>query len=158
MTKRTVVVRDGMNVVYEDGVLDSEMPIGDGVAKWFFPNGALKAEVPKVEGESHGTYREWHDNGQLAKETVFNHGKATGVVRNWNKEGSLERELEIVSDAAIHSQSYSEPGRIHHVFLWNGKPISKTKWLKKLEAAGFSKSELERRFPARDAPGNGADT
>jgi antitoxin component YwqK of YwqJK toxin-antitoxin module len=151
MKKRTVVTRDGVNVIYEDGILDSEMPIGDGIAKWFYEDGTLKAEVPKVGGESHGIYREWYKGGRLAREARYEGGRVIGVARHWNENGSLAHELEDITANAAFAKS-NQSGVIRHFFLWNGKPISKTKWLKKLAAAGFPKAELERRFATPDKP------
>jgi antitoxin component YwqK of YwqJK toxin-antitoxin module len=155
--RRTTFVRDGVTIVMEDGILDAEIPIGDGVAKWFHENGTVRAEVPKIAGETHGTAYEWHDNGQLASETTIIHGQIRGVTRNWNRNGSLASEMEYVTPHAIYAKSYDKHGKIRHVFLWIGKPVSKARWLKKLETAGIPKSELERRFStsAKSKPNDG---
>jgi antitoxin component YwqK of YwqJK toxin-antitoxin module len=130
----------------EDGLLDSEIPVGDGIAKWFHENGTIRAEVPKIAGETHGTAYEWHDNGQLASETTIIHGQIRGVTRNWNRDGSLSSEMEYVTPHAIFARSYDKHGNVRQVFLWDGKPKSKALWMKKVEAAGISKAELEQRF------------
>ncbi len=147
MKKRTSFVRDdGVTVVMEDGVLDSEIPPGDGIRRFFHENGALKCEVPVVGGETHGVARDWHDNGQLASETNYSHGKIQGVIRDWDTDGSLLHEREYVLPNAVYHKTYADVGRIRHVFLWNGKPVSKARWLKKLEEAGMAMAELEQRF------------
>jgi hypothetical protein len=57
--------------------------------------------------------------------------------------------MEYFAPSAVYAKSYFQrANKIRHMFLWNGKPISKAKWLKKLQRAGFPKSELERRFPS----------
>lgn len=149
MKKRTSFIRDGVTVIYEDGILDAEIPLGDGVAKWFYENGAIKAEVPKFGGKNHGIARGWHDNGRLESETTYENGNIVGISRDWSKDGLLLHEMEYFSPNAIYAKNYSRRNKIRHIFLWNGKPISKTKWLKKLETAGISsKADLERKFPS----------
>jgi antitoxin component YwqK of YwqJK toxin-antitoxin module len=139
LQKRTTFVRDGMTINLEDGILDSEIPIGDGIAKFYHPNGSVRAEVPKVAGETHGISRKWHDNGRLAQETEYIAGKVQGLARDWDRDGSLLHELDYVTPNAIFGKTYADVGRVRKVFLWNGKPISKSKWIQKVEAAGVSK-------------------
>jgi hypothetical protein len=151
LKKRTTFVRDGVTVVMEDGLLDAELPIGDGIARWFHENGKLKAEVLKIDGNSHGVSRSWHDNGALAQEKTYIHGKLQGIVRVWNKDGSPDCEMDYITPNAIFCRSCDDLGKWRSVFLWNGKPISKSKWMQKVEAAGISKSELERKLAATSA-------
>jgi hypothetical protein len=146
MKKRTTFIRDGKTIVHEDGVLVAEIPLQDGVARWFHENGVVSDEVPKVAGETHGTVRKWHDNGQLAEESNIISGKICGIVRSWNQDGSLESESEYIIPDAIYVKSFGLRGKIRHVFLWIGKPVSKSRWLKKVEEAGIPKAELEQRF------------
>jgi hypothetical protein len=147
MKKRTVEIRDGMTVVYEDGVLDSETPQGDGVARFFHENGAVRAEVPKVAGETQGLCRGWHDNGQLSEEHTILDRRIIGVARTWNRDGTLSHEMEYLTPHAIYAKSHNS-GKVRRLFLWEGKPISRTRWMKKVEAAGISRSELGKRFGA----------
>jgi hypothetical protein len=153
METRTTVDRDGLRYCYEGGYLACIHPLGEceGVWRFFHPNGALKAEVLKIDYQAHGIAREWHDNGYLASETHYEHGKIQGISRDWNRNGELERELEYYLDpdpSAIRCKSYSR-GRIMNIFLWNGKPRSKTRRLKSLAAAGYPQAELEKRFPPK---------
>jgi MORN repeat variant len=146
LKKRTSFVRDGITIVMEDGVLDSEIPIGDGLAKWFYENGKIRAEVPKAAGETNGTVRRWHDNGQLAEESTVVAGQIRGIVYSWNRDGSRESEAEYITPDAIHVKSFDNKGKVRNIFLWIGKPVSKSRWLKKVEEAGIPKAELARRF------------
>jgi len=141
--------RDGIRVWLEDGILLREIPLGDGTCRHYHKNGALECEYEKVGGKTHGLVRAWHDNGELAKELTRVDGQVVGTVRIWNREGILERELEYVTPAAIYGTTYHRGKKMPDVFLWNGKPISKSRWLKKVEAAGIPRSELERRFLTR---------
>lgn len=136
----------------EDGVLVREIPLGDGTCRGFHKNGALKFEYQIVNGESEGIFREWHDNGQLAVERTHVCGQVQGTIKTWNRKGGLDQELEYVTPNAIYGKSYERSGTIWHLYLWNGKPIPKKRWLKKLEAAGFSPAELAKRFPAPVGP------
>jgi hypothetical protein len=153
MKTRTTFVRDGMTVVLEDGVLDSEIPIGDGVARWFYKNGKVKAEVPKVAGETQGIVRKWHENGQLAEQSTVISRQICGVARSWNRDGSIESEAEYIIPDAIYVKSYDVNGKIRHIFLWIGKPISKSRWVEKVLAAGISRSEIERKIGREHNPG-----
>jgi antitoxin component YwqK of YwqJK toxin-antitoxin module len=79
MKTRTSFVRDGVTVTLEDGVLESEVPLGAGVSRFFHPNGMLRAEVPKIDGRLHGIARDWHDNGQLFQEAEYIEGHPTNA-------------------------------------------------------------------------------
>lgn len=143
----TSYVEDGITVTFLDGVLHREVPVGDaGTARHFHPNGALQAEVPLKHGRSHGTVRTWHDNGQLASETPCIFGDVIGVCRNWDRDGVLTQDLNHVLPAAIFARNYADVGRVHSVYLWNGKPLSKTRWVTKVLATGMSQSELDQRI------------
>ncbi len=105
-----------------------------------------------VGGETHGVARHWHENGQLASEKNYVHGKIQGIIRDWDTDGSLLHEREYVLPNAVHHKTFADVGRIHQVFLWNGKPISKSRWLKKIEEAGIPAVELEQRFANAQEP------
>jgi antitoxin component YwqK of YwqJK toxin-antitoxin module len=152
LQKRTTFVRNGKTIVMEDGVLDSEIPIGDGTSRFFHPNGTVSEEVPVVAGETHGIVRSWHDNGVLAQEKTYVHGKLHGLIRDWDKDGSLLHEIDYILPNAVYHTTYADVGRVHHAFLWNGKPLSKARWTKKVEAAGISEPELDRRLSTSGTP------
>ncbi len=131
-------------------------------------NGAVAKEYALVDGRVVGTMREWHDNGILAKETPFVEGRVHGTVRQWNRDGKLlgeysmregrgielvwnedgspQTEFEQIAENAAWSKVWDDLGKAREMFLWNGKPISKARWLKKVEEAGIPGAELEQRF------------
>jgi MORN repeat protein len=144
-----------------DGVVRRKHPRDDGVWRSWHANSALASEYTRVNGVTEGIKREWHDNGVLAKETPFVSGRVHGTVRQWNREGKLlgeytmsegrgityvwnedgspQTEYEQVSENAARGKVWDDLGRARDVFLWNGKPISKARWTKKVEEAGTSK-------------------
>jgi hypothetical protein len=142
--KLTSFDRDGVRVWMEDGVVIREIPLGDGNCKRFHKNGMLECEYQKIGGEIHGTFRQWHDNGKLATEVTYISGVACGIERRWNRDGSLDMETEIISPNACHSKLY-HLGKYDDVFLWNGKPMSKTRWLKKIENARLREAKVAQR-------------
>jgi antitoxin component YwqK of YwqJK toxin-antitoxin module len=150
LKKRTTENRDGKTVIYEDGILHAEWPIGDGVSKYYHPNGLVRHEAPVVNGATHGIVREWHDNGQRASEVRYVMGEIQGTKVCWDRKGLLSQTLDYVLPNAICGTTYADVGRVHRMYLWNGKPISKARWLKKLEAAGVSIEEVQRRLESRE--------
>jgi MORN repeat variant len=151
---KTTYVKDGMTVTFLDGVLHTEVPVGDtGTARYYHPNGALAAEVPLKHGRTHGISRVWHENGQPKSETNYVYGMVVGVSRTWEPDGSLLMESNyIVPDLegslAIHGRIYADKGHIHSVYLWNGAALSKARWTKKVLATGMTESELEQKLAA----------
>ena len=157
-----------------DGVVRRKNPQSNGLAQTWHANGVLASEHLRVNGYSHGICREWHDNGVLAKETPVASGRVHGVVRQWdregkllgeytmsegrgikriwNEDGSLQLEHEQVSENAARGKVWDDLGKVRETFLWNGKPISKLRWLKKIEEAGLPKVELEQRLAAKQKP------
>lgn len=145
---RECYVENGKQISKEDSVIVDEIPLdGNGVARRFHPNGTVESEAPRVNWEAHGVHRRWHDNGQLASEVEFVDGKPKGIARDWDRGGSLLHEREYILPNAVYGKTYADPVKVHHVFLWNGKPLSRAHWLKRVEAAGASREELAKRFP-----------
>ena len=150
LKRRECYVGNGKQISKEDGVIVDEIPLdGNGVARRFHPSGAVASETPRLNCEAHGIQRKWHDNGQLASEVQYVNGKHTGIARDWDRDGSLLHERVYILAHAVFGKTYADPVKVHHVFLWNGKPLSRARWLNKLEAAGVSREELMKRF--RDA-------
>jgi len=145
LTQRSSFTRNGMTVVMEGDAILYETPIGDGIERWFHANGAVKSEFPKVAGATHGLTRDWHENGQLAAEITYVAGKPIGVAKYWRPDGTVDKIMEYISENAVRCQTHNPRGRVTMVYLWNGKPISKPLWLKKLEAKGICLLEPEPR-------------
>jgi antitoxin component YwqK of YwqJK toxin-antitoxin module len=94
------------------------------MSRRYHPNGTLQAEVPLEKSMTHGTARTWHDNGQLASEAQHVYGTIRGITRSWDADGSLETESNDILSEAVCARTYGDPGRVHTVYLWNGKPLS----------------------------------
>jgi antitoxin component YwqK of YwqJK toxin-antitoxin module len=141
---RTSYVQDGITVTFLDGVLFSETPVGGtGTERRYHPNGTLAAEVPRKHGLPHGTIRTWHENGQLADEREAVFGGTIGLSRKWGTDGSLEMEMNYVLPEAVHGCNYYDEGRRHCAYLWNGTPLSKARWTKRVLATGMTQAELD---------------
>jgi hypothetical protein len=154
-----------------DGVVRRRKPRSDGIARSWHANGILASEYTRVNGVNQGMNREWHDNGVLAKEIPVISGRVHGVVRQWNREGkflgeytmsqgrgikrtwnedgSLLLEHEQLSENAARGKVWDDLGKAREMFLWNGKPISKVRWLKKVEEAGI---QLEKQSATQQKP------
>jgi len=142
-----------------DGVVRRQHPRGDGVYRAWHANGTLAEEYTRVEGQIVGARREWHDNGALAKEISYVNGKKHGIVRQWNRDGKLLGEYMMDNGRGIerewsedgslfqeHEQIFLTPelsasrgvvyddlGKGHEVYLWNGRQISKKKFMERVE-------------------------
>jgi antitoxin component YwqK of YwqJK toxin-antitoxin module len=132
-------------------------PVPDGVYRGRHPNGALAWEYELAGGVNVGEFRQWHDNGVLAKAVPYVSGKKHGVVRIWNRDGkvlgeytmsegkgiervwnedgTLQQEVEFISVNASRGKVYDDLGKGWEVFLWNGKPVSKKKFMERLSRA-----------------------
>jgi antitoxin component YwqK of YwqJK toxin-antitoxin module len=130
---------------HENGVLASEHTrvkgAIEGVSREWHDNGVLAKEVPHVSGRVHGTVRQWNRDGRLLGEYLMSEGR--GVERVWNQDGSLQLEHEQVSDTAVRGKVWDDLGNAREAFLWKGKPISKARWLKKLERDGVSGTAVQ---------------
>jgi antitoxin component YwqK of YwqJK toxin-antitoxin module len=93
-------------------------------------NGVLAKEEPYVSGKKHGIVRKWNRDGKLLGEYVMTEGK--GIELTWSADGTLELEFEFISESAARGKVYDDLGKAHEVFLWNGKPVSKRKFLDRL--------------------------
>jgi hypothetical protein len=58
--------------------------------------------------------------------------KGHGITRVWNEDGSLSMELENINEYASRGKVWDDRGKVRDLFLWNGKPISKNRFLDKL--------------------------
>jgi antitoxin component YwqK of YwqJK toxin-antitoxin module len=147
----TTYIKDGVKCTLHDGILHSEEPVGGtGISRRFHPNGTIHAEVPLEKGMTHGTARTWHENGKLASEAQHVYGTIRGVTRSWNADGSQEAELNYVLTEAVYGRTYGDAGRVHSAYLWNGKPMSKALWTKKVLAIGLTPEELDERLARFD--------
>jgi hypothetical protein len=133
---------------HSNGILASEYTrlngVTQGISRQWHDNGVLAKEVPHVAGRVHGVVRQWNKDGKLLGEYTMSEGR--GVKRIWNEDGSLQLEHEQVSENAARGKVWDDLGNARETFLWKGKPVSKARWLKRVEEAGIPKAELEQRF------------
>ncbi|OGQ22676.1 MAG: hypothetical protein A3I05_03895 [Deltaproteobacteria bacterium RIFCSPLOWO2_02_FULL_44_10] len=66
---------DGLWKIYDGGILWAEKSMKEGVehevTKIYHTNGTLMKEIPYMNGEVRGTYRQYDENGKLLMEKVF---------------------------------------------------------------------------------------
>jgi len=137
-----------------DGVLRREQPEKNGILRCWHANGALAKECTLIDGKVCGLMREFHENGKILRETPYIEGmihgmvkqwnsvgillgeyemkKGRGVARKWYEDGSPSLEMENITSNAIRGKVWDDLGKVREVFLWNGKPVSKKKFHKKL--------------------------
>jgi len=142
-------------VQVEDGVVRRNLPKRTGTARSWHENGELEEEYELVDGVVAGERRQWHDNGVLAKTEPHVSGRVHGTVRQWNREGNLlgeytmtdgrgvqrewnddgtiSMEHEHFSAGTARVKVFDDLGKAHESFMWNGKRVSKKKFLERLE-------------------------
>ncbi len=138
----------------EDGVVRRNLPRRNGTARSWHENGELAEEYELVDGVAVGERREWHDNGVLAKTEPLVAGRVHGTVRQWNREGNLlgeytmtdgrgvqrewnengtiSMETEVFSEGTLRIKVFDDLGKAHESFMWNGKQISKKKFMERI--------------------------
>lgn len=92
--------------------------------KW--PNGKLRAQIPKVQGMNHGLSKYWHENGQLSGEVPFVRGEKHGIFTLYNDNGTKQADLSF-SQGRPHGLAtwYDEQGRVKQKSLFfEGRVIS----------------------------------
>ena len=60
-----------------------------GMAKAFFPDGNVRAEVVIREGLPEGVWQEFHNNGQLAMKVTYSAGKKEGMLERFHSNGKV---------------------------------------------------------------------
>ena len=129
LPKRTGTARSW----HENGELEEEYELVDGVVvgerRQWHDNGVLAKTEPHVSGRVHGTVRQWNRDGKLLGEYTMTDGR--GVTREWDEDGTLVLEHEQISESASRSKVFDDLGKAHEVFLWNGKRVSKKKFVER---------------------------
>jgi antitoxin component YwqK of YwqJK toxin-antitoxin module len=83
-TGEVVDVDDAGNVLWMTPVIDG---VANGTERSWYPDGTLKAEIPRVGGRAIGTSRRWHTNGRLAEEREIDEYGVPVAVRKWDEHG-----------------------------------------------------------------------
>jgi hypothetical protein len=128
---------------HANGILASEHTrlngVIAGISRKWHDNGVLAKEVPHASGLIHGTVRQWNRDGKLLGEYSMSEGQ--GIKRIWNENGSLQMEYEQVSANAARGKVWDDLGKARETFLWKGKSLSKSRWLKKIQEEGEEREE-----------------
>lgn len=88
--------RDGFNLATEIG----HAPAQD-YRREYWPNGALKAEEPLIDGVIHGVGQYWFDNGARYANIPYRQGRKHGTFILHRKDGSIEQQLSY-KDGALY--------------------------------------------------------
>jgi len=56
-------------------IVHADAQIKDGIEKTYYESGALKDEIPFVNGRVHGVMRRYYESGSLQNETTAEEGK-----------------------------------------------------------------------------------
>ncbi|RRD28681.1 toxin-antitoxin system YwqK family antitoxin [Fusobacterium canifelinum] len=81
---------------YEDKTLKAEVPyvngMLEGLGKQYYPSGKLKSEANFVEGLFQGKATGYYENGNLEYEENYKDGQLDGLTKNYYKNGNIEYE------------------------------------------------------------------
>ena len=91
------LVKDGIaRLYYADGKLRAEIPMKggkrNGIATEYYANGKKHLVINYVDGLNHGLTTRYYDNGTLYEETLYDKGEMHGLRKRYRKNGSLESE------------------------------------------------------------------
>lgn len=59
------------------------------IERVFYDNGNVFQEIPFVDDQKTGTFREYHENGKLALENPMVNGMRDRVCKQWDEQGKL---------------------------------------------------------------------
>ena len=65
-----------------------------------YPNGQLKCQYSKLNGQLHGEYKSWHENGQKKTHCYYHNGK-THEYKRWDENGKIKTHKFYASDELI---------------------------------------------------------
>ncbi|UCD55702.1 MAG: toxin-antitoxin system YwqK family antitoxin [Candidatus Omnitrophota bacterium] len=107
-----------------------------GWSRSYYDNGQVKAEGFLKNGIQHGIFKQWNREGKLLGTFQFNMG--TGIAKSWHDNGNLKSEI-CIRNGKLHGvrKHWDEDGRFlekDNLFYINGKEVSKSAYLKAVEA------------------------
>ena len=93
----------------------------------YYRNGQLREELPLVNGEPHGTVKNWHQNGVAAAVTRYRQGLPHGLTRQWNNAGELLGEFRMDQGTGV-IRHWHENGQLKaEIALDHGAPSGRTR-------------------------------
>jgi hypothetical protein len=79
---------------YPNGALKAEEPYVNGViegnASYYYPNGKLTAQIPYRGGKKHGVFTLYRDDGSKEQDLSYKDGELHGTIRWYNPDGSMK--------------------------------------------------------------------
>ena len=103
---------------YEDKSLKAEVPyvngLLEGFGKQYYPGGKLKSEANFVKGLFQGRVTGYYENGNLKYEENYKDDELDGLVKNYYENGQLKTELNYKNgqlDGLV--RAYHENGQLH---------------------------------------------
>jgi antitoxin component YwqK of YwqJK toxin-antitoxin module len=76
------------------------------------PNGKLSCEIEYVDGQRHGSTKDWFSSGRLKKEEQYKFGARHGVDREWYESGVLRSESEFELGVCLRRKRWDESGAL----------------------------------------------
>jgi len=103
---------------YEDKTLKAEIPyvngLIEGFGKQYYPNGKLKYEANFVKGLFQGRATGYYENGNLEYEENYKDDELDGLVKNYYESGKLLTELNYKNGQLDGlARAYHENGQLH---------------------------------------------
>src|SRR5262245_59820417 len=75
-------------------------------------NGTLLCEIEYVDGQRHGSTRDWFSSGRLKKEEQYKLGARHGVDREWDESGVLRSESEFELGVCLCRRRWDKSGAL----------------------------------------------
>ena len=103
---------------YEDKTLKAEVPyvngLIEGFGKQYYPGGKLKSEANFVKGLFQGRVTGYYENGNLKYEENYKDDELDGLVKNYYENGQLKTELNYKNGQLDGlARAYHENGQLH---------------------------------------------
>ena len=85
----------------------------EGIEKWYYESGELRAEIPYKNGEREGIGKEYYENGNLKREEPYKNNKAEGIEKWYYENGKLMAEMSYLNNL-FHGDTrfYTEDGKL----------------------------------------------
>ncbi len=100
--------------LHDNGAVRTEMPVVDGeihgTARGFFPSGKRRWEAQFVRGKYHGTMRLWFESGQLESEREYRGGKKHGPFVDYHPNGRKLAEGTYENDELVKLTEWDADG------------------------------------------------
>jgi len=84
----------------------------DGLVRWFYPDGKLKAECNYEAGKLHGISNYYFENGNIKARENYKEGKLHGLCKTYFETGEIQTEVYYKFGVLIKDVHYDITGKI----------------------------------------------